>query len=158
MTRAERAKQNFMRGLNCAQAVCLAFSDLYGELDEKTALKLAAPFGGGVGRLRELCGALSGCLMAAGMIFYDAGNITVAEKSALYAREQEIAARFRADNGSIVCRELLSGVAHDDAPQAEERTAEYYRKRPCPEICARAAAAFEQYLKEQGVLPAEEKQ
>ena len=79
MTRAERAKQNFMRGLNCAQAVFLAFSDLYGELDEKTALKLAAPFGGGAGRLRELCGALSGCLMAAGMIFYDAGNITVAE-------------------------------------------------------------------------------
>ena len=158
MTRAERAKENFMRGMNCAQAVFLAFSDLYGELDEKTALKLAAPFGGGMGRMREVCGALSACLMAAGILFSNAGELTVAERSALYAREQEIAARFRAENGSIVCRELLSGVAHDDAPRAEERTAEYYRKRPCPEICARAAAIFEQYLKEQGVLPAEEKQ
>ncbi len=155
MTREERARRNFMQGMNCAQSVFLAFSDLCG-MDEKTALKVSAPFGGGVGRMREVCGALSGCLMAAGMLFYDAGNVTLEEKSALYAREQELAARFRAENGSIICRELLAGVAHDDAPQAEERTAEYYRKRPCPEICARAARMFAEYLREQGVLPPQE--
>lgn len=153
MAREERARENFLRGMNCAQSVFLAFSDLFG-MDERTALKISAPFGGGMGRMREVCGALSGCLMAAGMLFYDADNLTVQERSALYAREQELASRFRARNGSIICRELLAGVAHDSSPQAEERTAEYYRKRPCPELCAAAAAMFEKYLIEQGVLPA----
>lgn len=153
MTREERARQNFLRGMNCAQSVFLAFSDLFG-MDEETALKISAPFGGGMGRMREVCGALSGCLMAAGMLFYNAGNLTVQERSALYAREQEIASRFRAENGSIICRELLAGVPHDDLPRAEERTEAYYRKRPCPELCARAARMFEGYLAEQGILPA----
>lgn len=153
MTREERARENFLHGMNCAQAVFLAFADLFG-MDERTALKVSAPFGGGMGRMREVCGALSGCLMAAGMLFYDAEKVTVQERSALYAREQELAARFRADNGAILCRELLAGVSHDSSPRAEERTAAYYRKRPCPEICARAAHMLEEYLTEQGAVPA----
>ena len=150
------AKKNFLSGMNCSQAVLLAFSDVTG-LDEHTALRLAAPFGGGVGRMREVCGTVSGMCMVLGLLFYDAKNVTVAEKSALYAREQEAARRFREKNGSIVCRELLSGVHADASPQAEERTAGYYKKRPCADLCADAAEILEEYLKEQCVL-AEEKQ
>lgn len=154
MNRAEKAKENFMKGYNCTQAVVLAFSDVIG-IDEKTALKVSAPFGGGVGRMREICGTVSGMMTVLGLIFYDAEHVTLEEKSALYAREQELAARFRAQNGSIVCRELLVGVKTDCSPNAEARTSEYYKKRPCPQLCAQAADILEDYLREQGVLPAE---
>lgn len=154
MNRSERAKENFKRGYNCAQSVFLAFSDLI-PLDEKTALKISAPFGGGVGRMREICGTVSGMLMVCGMIFYDSEHVTLEEKSALYAREQELMRRFREKNGSIICRELLRGVATDSSPNAEARTEEYYKKRPCADLCACAAEILEGYLVEQGVLPAD---
>lgn len=153
MTRSESAKANFLRGYNCAQSVFLAFSDLV-PTDEKTALKIAAPFGGGVGRMREICGTVSAMMMVCGLVFYDAEHVTLEEKSALYAREQELARRFREKNGSIVCRELLRGVTQDSSPNADARTAEYYKKRPCADLCACAARILEEYLAEQGVLPA----
>lgn len=153
MTRSESAKANFLRGYNCAQSVFLAFSDLV-PTDEKTALKIAAPFGGGVGRMREICGTVSAMMMVCGLVFYDAEHVTLEEKSALYAREQELARRFREKNGSIVCRELLRGVTQDSSPNADARTAEYYKKRPCADLCACAAGILEEYLAEQGVLPA----
>ena len=137
MERAERARQNFLRGYNCGQSVVLAFSDLL-DLSEKQLLRVSAPFGGGMGRLREACGAVSGMCMVLGLLFYDAEHITTEEKSALYAREQAVAARFREKFGSIVCRELLAGTGATSAPQAEERTEEYYKKRPCPALCAAA--------------------
>lgn len=152
MSRADRAEENFRKGYNCAQSVFLAFSDLTG-LDEKTALRVSAPLGGGVGRLREICGAVSAMAMAAGLLFYDAEHPTNEEKSVLYAREQELAARFRAVYGTVVCRELLAGVETEEGSHAEERTEAYYRRRPCPNICRTAAAIFEGYLQEQGVLP-----
>ena len=93
-------------------------------------------------------------MMVAGLVFYDAGSASNKEKSALYAREQELAKRFRAENGSIICRELLAGVKTQPGPQAEERTPEYYKKRPCADLCAEAAGILEEYLAEQGVLPA----
>ena len=151
MRRSEIAKNNFMRGLNCCQSVFCAFCDLTG-LDEKTAMKLSAPLGGGVGRMREICGAVSAMMLVLGSVFYDADHPTTEEKSALYAIEQELAGRFREKYGSIVCRDLLRGIISDDAPAAEERTAEYYAKRPCPEICAEAAALLEEFLKEKGKL------
>ena len=151
MNRAEKAREYFKQGLNCAQAVVLAFSDLTG-LDRETLLKLSAPFGGGMGRLREVCGTVSGMMMVAGMVFYDSATPSSAEKSALYAREQELAARFRAQNGSVVCRELLAGVPTKPGAQAEERTQEYYKKRPCAELCACAAEILQNYLAEQGIL------
>ena len=153
MTRSESAKANFLRGYNCAQSVFLAFSDLV-PTDEKTALKIAAPFGGGGGRMREICGTVSAMMMVCGLVFYDAEHVTLEEKSALYAREQELARRFREKNGSIVCRELLRGVTQDSSPNADARTAEYYKKRPCADLCACAAGILEEYLAEQGVLPA----
>ena len=139
MNRSETARENFKSGYNCSQAVFLAFSDLI-PLDEKTALKISAPFGGGVGRMREVCGTVSAMMMVCGLVFYDAEHVTLEEKSALYAREQELARRFREKNGTIVCRELA-------------RTAEYYKKRPCADLCACAAEILEKYLIEQGILP-----
>lgn len=155
MERGDRAKENFKKGYNCAQAVFLAFSDVV-NLDEATALKVSAPFGGGVGRMREICGTVSAMMMVCGMAFYDAEHVTLEEKSALYAREQELARRFREKNGTIVCRELLRGVTADSSPNAEARTEEYYKKRPCADLCACAAEILESYLVEQGILPAEQ--
>lgn len=155
MTREERARRNFMQGMNCAQPSFLPFPTSAAWM-KKPLSRFPPPSEAASGACARCAAPSRAALMAAGMLFYDAGNVTLEEKSALYAREQELAARFRAENGSIICRELLAGVAHDDAPQAEERTAEYYRKRPCPEICARAARMFAEYLREQGVLPPQE--
>ena len=94
MNRSETARENFKNGYNCSQSVFLAFSDLI-PLDEKTALKISAPLGGGVGRMREVCGTVSAMMMICGLVFYDAEHVTLEEKSALYAREQELARRFR---------------------------------------------------------------
>lgn len=154
MTRAEKAQENFKSGLNCSQSVLLAFSDLTG-LEEERALQIAAPFGGGMGRMREVCGAVSGMLMAAGAILYNAKNLTNAEKSAMYARMQELMNTFRERNGSYICRELLSGVRADSSPVAEERTEQYYKKRPCPLLCSDAADILESYLRRAGVLSEE---
>lgn len=156
MDRSIKAKEYFKKGYNCSQSVLLSFSDLIG-IGEQEALKIAAPFGGGMGRLREVCGTVSGMFLALGLIFYDAENISTESKTELYKREQELANRFRAKNGSIICRELLSGIKTDSSPIAEARTEEYYKKRPCTELCALAAEIMEEYLIEQGVLPKKEK-
>ena len=151
MNRAELAKENFYAGLNCAQSVFMAFYDLTG-MDRRTAMKVSAPLGGGVGRMREVCGCVSAMSMVLGLLFYDAEHPTTEEKRALYALEQELAARFRGRFGSIVCRELLKGVTSDDSPVAEERTDAYYKKRPCPDFCAEAAAMLESFLREKGKI------
>ena len=137
MSRADLAKSNFMKGYNCSQAVLLAFADL-AHLDEETALKISSSFGGGMGRMREVCGTVSGIFMAAGMIFYDAGA--------------PAARRFKDKNGRIICRELLSGVHTDSTPVAEARTEGYYKKRPCADLCYDAAEILEDYLRERGVI------
>lgn len=146
MTHGELAAQYFARGYACSQAVLLAFSDLTG-LDESTALRISSSFGGGMGRLREVCGAVSGMFMAAGLLF-SGDMLNAKDKKEHYARIQELAARFRAANGSIVCRELLNGVPAKPGAEPEPRTAEYYKKRPCSEYCRIAADILEQYLLE----------
>lgn len=150
MTRAERAKNNFLCGKTCAQAVLLAFSEDAGA-DPDLLGALSRPFGGGMGRMRLTCGCVSGAVMALGLFFPEA------DKSELYALVQEYARRFRARCGSVICAELLTGagVAADASPHAEARTAEYYRKRPCPELVFTAAELLEELLKEQGKLPRE---
>lgn len=150
MTRGEAAKERFEKGYNCAQAVLLAFSDLTG-LDEGTAMRLASSFGGGMGRLREVCGAVSGMFMAAGLIYGQDDVPAHEEKVAHYAMLQGLAARFREENGSIVCRELLAGVTRDASPNAEPRTEIYYKKRPCGELCAMAADILDAYIREHPV-------
>ena len=151
MTHSELAKKNFESGCNCAQAVLLAFSDRTG-LDEATAMKLSASFGGGMGKLREVCGAVSGMFMAAGMIYADDHVPTQEAKAAHYEKIRTLAARFKEENGSYICRELLDGVPVSKDAAPEERTEQYYKKRPCGELCAIAAQILDDFLAEQDTL------
>ena len=136
MTHAEKAEALFHEGYNCAQSVLLAFEDVTG-LDRKTAAMLSSSFGGGLGRMREVCGAVSGASMVLGILRgYDDPK----------ARIQSFADRFRKENGSIICRELLSGVSTVEGKDPEARTESYYRKRPCPKLVFQAAEAVEEML------------
>lgn len=137
------AEQNFEAGCNCAQSVLLAFSDLTG-LDDKTALAISSSFGAGMGRLREVCGAVSGMFMVAGLLY--GGKASQEEKAAHYERLQLLAARFREKNGSYLCRELLAGVPVTSGAAPEARTAEYYKTRPCKHLCGDAAELLDQYI------------
>lgn len=146
MTRKEAAMDYFMKGYNCSQSVVLAFEDLL-PVDKNTLSKMASSFGGGMGRLREVCGAVSGMFMVAGLLYGYDGPETGDIKAGHYARIQELAHRFEKKNGSIVCRELLSLKTLRDEPVPEKRTNEYYRKRPCPELVGDAAGILEEYIK-----------
>ena len=136
--RVAKARELFLGGYNCAQAVFIAYRDL-AAIDEQTAATIAAPFGGGMGRLREVCGAVSGMTMCAGYLAPNAPPNDNENKKKCYATVQELAEKFREENGSIVCRELLGLSQHKDNPTPSERTTEYYRKRPCVEYVATAA-------------------
>ncbi len=146
-TRSEKAQQLFKEGYNCSQAVFGAFSDDIG-MELKNAFRIASSFGGGMGRLREVCGAVSGMFMVAGIIFgYDEPKDTEAKKEH-YQLIQELAERFKETNGSIVCRELLGLGKGPDNPTPEARTEIYYKKRPCAEYVKCAAEIMEQYINE----------
>ena len=126
----------FVGGYNCAQAVAVAFSDVTG-LDEKFSAKIASSFGGGMGRMREVCGAVSGMLLVAGHLYgYDGPNDDE-EKMAHYALVQEQA-------GSIVCREILKNPPSDPAPTP--RTEEFYKNRPCARLVVLAAQILDEYI------------
>lgn len=147
----ERAYALFLGGCNCAQAVLLAFAPDAG-LTEQQALRAAASFGGGIGGMREVCGAVSGMLMAAGLLYgYEPGDR--AGKSEHYARVRELSDRFREANGSIICRELLGLAGQTAGPQPAERTPEYYNKRPCPELCRMAAGILDDYIAAHPIKP-----
>ena len=145
MTRRERAMANFYAGYNCAQSVALAFDDLTG-VDAAVLARLSAPFGGGMGRLREVCGAVSGMFMVLGALDDSAQPLSQTDKAALYARVQALAGEFEERHGSIVCRELLGLTEKRQPPTPEARTEAYYRKRPCPAIIGDAAAILEAAL------------
>ena len=148
MSRREAAMNNFRSGYNCSQSIVKAFADML-PADEQMLLKMASSFGGGMGRLREVCGSVSGMFMIAGLLYGYDGPETGQVKADHYARIQELAHRFEEKHGSIVCRELLNlGIRHD-SPVPEARTKEYYKKRPCAEIIGDAAEILEQYIKEQ---------
>lgn len=147
MTKGEIAKNNFMQGYNCAQAVLLAFCDDLG-FDEQTALMLASPFGGGIGRMREVCGTVTGMYMALGLARGYSDSKDNADKKRVYTEVQQLAERFKEDNGSIICRDLLGMRAKaKDNPIPSERTEKYYAARPCPELCRYAADLLDEYLK-----------
>ena len=152
MKRAERAKALFLEGYNCAQAVVLAFAEDAG-LDESVAKAFSRPLGGGMGRLRQTCGAVSGAAVASGVLFPEL------TKPEAYALVQEIARRFAEKNGSFNCGELLrgAGLKTDTAPNPERRTEEYYKKRPCPELIYDAAEVLEDICIARGRLKAAEK-
>lgn len=148
----KKAMEHFLAGYNCAQAVFLSYAEELG-LDRVTAARLSSSFGAGMGRMREVCGAVSGMFMAAGLLYgYDSPD-DFEGKSELYKRIQELAARFKAENnGTIICRELLglTGDRFDHVP--EKRTKEYYQKRPCVHKVGIAAAILEKYMEEHPVI------
>ena len=133
--RAKQAETYFRSGYNCAQSVYMAFSDLYG-MDPKMAGIISAPFGGGMGRLREVCGACTGMFLVAGL---QLPADEPSKKGDSYKLVQELAEEFKAENGSIICRELLGLDHKKDEPVAEARTEAYYNKRPCAELVHLAA-------------------
>lgn len=139
------ARELFLSGYNCAQAVLCAFEDVTG-LERGTALRLASSFGGGLGRMREVCGAVSGAAMVLGLVKGSADPADHAAKTAHYRLVQAFARRFSELNGSIICRELLQGAAVRQGNDPEQRTAEYYKKRPCPELVAQAAEILDEML------------
>ena len=147
MTHEEKARELFQNGYNCAQAVLLAFSDLTG-LDERCALTLSSSFGGGMGRLREVCGAVSGAFMVAGILYGPCDPTDHEAKKAHYALIQSIAAEFKKENGSYICRELLDLPKGPSEPEPEKRTEAYYHRRSCADYVGCAARILDRFIAE----------
>lgn len=143
MTKGEIAQKYFECGKNCSQAVALAFCPEMG-LSEEIVERQTIGFGGGMGRMREVCGTVSGMTYVISNLYGGCG------RAAVYAMVQEVAKRFEAENGSIICRVLL-GLDKNErpAPTPEARTAEYYKKRPCPDLCKMAADILDDFIKNQ---------
>ena len=141
--RGARAGELFLEGKNCAQAVMLAFAEELGA-DPAFVARVALPMGGGMGRLRETCGAVSGAAMCLGLLFPEG------DRAQIYPLVQEFAEKFRAAHGSIRCGELLTGagIAADRTPVPEARTAAYYKKRPCADLVYSAARILEEMTEE----------
>jgi len=142
---SDRAAEYFEAGYNCAQSVFLAFTDLTG-MDTKAAARLASPFGGGMGRLREVCGALTGVFMVTGILYGYDDPAAAEEKAALYADIQMMARQFAEGNGSIICRELLGEAAGAPGPVPAARTPAYYHNRQCARYVENAAVILEQFI------------
>lgn len=142
INRVEKASELFSKGYNCSQAVFCAYSDLFG-IDDETSLKLSSGFGGGFGRMREVCGAFSAVTLLAGLKFSDDDPKSKAE---VYEKIRMLADEFRNRNGSIICGELLGERKAPESHIPAERTQEYMKKRPCPEIVEEAAKLVEEYI------------
>ena len=150
MDHADRARALFLQGYNCAQAMLCAYSDVTG-FDEALSARLASSFGGGMGRLRQVCGAMSAALMVLGLIHGYDDPADPQAKADHYRLVREYADRFETVSGSIICRTLLENAGIDEnAPGGEPaaRTAEYYARRPCPGIIWRAARLLDDMLAE----------
>ena len=151
--RVSLARQYFESGYNCAQAVVMAYNDIM-SLTTDEAAKIAAPFGGGMGRMREVCGAVSGMAMVASGLSPAADPKNMTERQQNYALVQRFADSFRRENGDIVCRRLLGLEPRQEAAETtmpSERTAEYYKKRPCVEYVATAARIVALYINEESL-------
>lgn len=147
MTHGERAKELFLEGYNCSQSVAGAFAEEMG-MDFKTVVKMVSSFGGGMGRLREVCGTVSGMFFVTGVLYGYNEPKNFEAKKELYGRIQELANSFREETGSIVCRELLGLEGKDTSPTPSKRTEEYYKKRPCPDMAKLAGDILEAYIRE----------
>lgn len=145
MNHKEKAKDLFQSGYNCAQSVFAAYAEELG-MDFETALKVSSSFGAGMGRLREVCGTVSGMFMVVGLALGYSTNANKDEKTAHYKRIQYLAAEFEKMNGSIICRELLGLDHKKDSPTPSDRTTEYYKKRPCKELVGDACKILDKYL------------
>lgn len=151
MDHGMKAAELFVGGYNCAQSVAVSFCDITG-LDEKTTARMVSAFGGGMGRLREVCGAVSGMFFVLSVLYgYDTPGDDISKKQ-LYTEVQELAAKFREQCGSIICREILGNPPTD--PNPSPRTAEYYRVRPCARMVLVAGQLMDEFI---AAHPLEEK-
>ena len=148
MTKEEKAKAFFKEGYNCAQAVSLAFADDL-KIDKNTVIKLTSSFGGGMGRLREVCGAVSGMFMVAGLFWGYTDPDDHRTKTEHYQRIQKLANQFKEIHGSIICRDLLGLTEKPDRPIPDKRTTDYYRKRPCVQLVGDAARILEEMIRQE---------
>lgn len=144
--RIEKAVEQFKNGFNCAQSVVTAFADLYGFTEEQ-ALHMSASFGGGIGRMRMTCGAACGLFMLAGLEKCALEGKDRASKAENYALVQQLATEFSKRNGSIICAELLGLKKPEGSYMPEERTQQYYAKRPCARMVEEAARIWVEHLK-----------
>lgn len=147
-TNEQIAREYFTSGYNCAQSVFLTYAEKYG-FDKDTALKLSSSFGGGMGRMREVCGAVSAMFMIAGLENGYSENNNDEIKAEHYTRIQNLANEFKKKNGTIICRELL-GVDADDNPIPSKRTSQYYEERPCEEFIADACKILDEFINKKG--------
>ena len=148
MTEKEKARELFLQGFNCSQSVFTAFSHRFG-IDEDTAKRMSAGLGGGLGRMREVCGAVSGAAMVIGSICAATDGKDAESKQRNYELVREFSDRFTKRNGSIICRELLGlDEKYKNTAEPDKRTAEYYKKRPCAELVTDAAEILMQLIEE----------
>lgn len=140
-SRVDRAVALFKQGFNCSQSVVAACADIYG-MDEQTALRVAASFGGGIGRMRQTCGAACGMFLLAGLENGSALPGDAEGKKKNYALVQDLAAKFKDENGSLICAELLGIAPKPQEPTPEARTEAYYKKRPCADMVASAVRIY----------------
>ncbi|MBE6598851.1 MAG: C_GCAxxG_C_C family protein [Ruminococcaceae bacterium] len=144
---AERAVELFLADYNCAQAVFGAFCDVTG-MDFETAMKLSSSFGGGMGRMREVCGAVSAMFMVTGLLYGYGDTGEGGAKAEHYKRIQALADEFKAEHGSIICRELIASLKKDTSPTPEARTEQYYKERPCAAFVRCAAEVMDRLIAE----------
>ncbi len=151
MTRRELGESYFKQGYNCAQAVTLTFIDVL-KIDSETALKLISGFGGGFGRMREVCGAVSGMVFVLNSVigYSDAGDNL--KKMELYKNVQLLMNKFKEKNGSYVCRELIGVEAQNGGYVPEKRTEAYYKKRPCESLVGDACEILENFFKDNNLV------
>lgn len=145
MDHSEYSAELFCKGYNCAQAVAVAFADVTG-LSEEFSAKMASSFGGGIGRMREVCGAVSGMMLVLGLLYGYTDPGENSAKKAQYQQIQALAGQFREEVGSIVCREILKNPPSDPTPSP--RTAEYYKQRPCARMVATASRLLDGFIAE----------
>jgi len=146
-SRKNKAMALFQEGFNCSQSVVLAFSDLLPS-DPESLAKMSSSFGGGIGRMREVCGSVSGMAVVAGYLYGYSDPKAKEEKAELYKIIQELAHNFEEINGSIICRELLNLDVKHDSSVPSERNDEYYKKRPCKELVGIAAEILDKFITE----------
>lgn len=146
MSKGNIAKSYFEQGYNCSQAVALAFADEIG-MDSNMIARLTGGFGGGMGRMREVCGTVSGTAFVLSALYGYSDPTDADTKAQLYADVQKVAGEFKEENGSVVCRELLGLTKSGfDNPQPEKRTDKYYKKRPCGELVKMSADILEKFI------------
>ncbi len=146
-SRKEQAVDAFLDGYNCAQAVFSTYADLFG-IDQETALNLTNSMGGGISRLREICGTVSAMALLTGLAEGKVAPGDLSAREKVYQKTRNLAARFEEKNGSLICRELLGVLGREKSARPSERTPEYYKKRPCARFVSCVAEIIEEELLE----------